>query len=76
MLKITVEIFPFGMESIKRVIGEATIVNLDTNKYEGLANYNLEFYEKDTGKLYKKKYIHNFQRDKGFWELIKKGLDE
>ncbi len=72
MLKITVEIVPYGDESKKRTIGSGFISN-DGTGGKNLASYNCEFYTLDTKENFISK-IKNHDRLKGFWHLIQKAL--
>lgn len=72
MLKITVEIIPFGVESLTRKLGEGYIIN-DGTGIGNKGNYNCEFKEFDKY-LEDKVKIKEFDRDRGFWELIYEAL--
>lgn len=71
MLRITVELIPFGIESKKREIGKCTIGNdLTGTKEKG--NYTM--FLKDENHQYASK-IKNFDRlNKSAWELLLEGL--
>jgi len=64
-LRVTVEIIPHGIESGRKILGCLEIVNVTEertwkNKYGEIADYR----------------VRGFPRSKGFWELIKKAIDE
>ena len=71
MLRVTIEVIPFGEEAMKEKVGEITIVN--DGKHEDkpqYGNYNVEVWDTKTEPT---KYIvpHHF-RDGGFWILLKR----
>lgn len=68
MIKITVELWPYGIEANKEVIGEMTIANDGTGtRYKG--NYTFKVWSK--GKLWKEGVITGFQRLRfNVWYLI------
>lgn len=76
MLRVTVEIVPFGIETKKHTIGVMNIVN------RGLSNPNLvgcDLYEyqvetvTDNGE-YHAAFVHEFKRSKGAWALIAQAI--
>jgi len=72
MLRITVEIVPYGDETMAREIGKGYIVNDGTGHYNK-GNYNCTFYETDINNKQSIK-LKNFDRSKGFWSLIGEAL--
>lgn len=73
MLRITVEIVPYGIESQAREIGKGYIVNDgtgDSNK----GNYSCKFIELDSNEEVSRKSKLTFDRKKGFWALIREAL--
>lgn len=72
MLRITVEIVPFGDESAAKTIGKGYIIN-DGTSVNNKANYDCIFKTTDKNKI-KKFKLRNFDRAKGFWELIGESL--
>ncbi|MFW6046955.1 MAG: hypothetical protein ACOCP4_04125 [Candidatus Woesearchaeota archaeon] len=72
MLRITVEIVPFGDELRSRVIGKGWISNDGTGNNNS-GNYNCTFIEKDRNVEYDLK-LKNFDRKMGFWKLIREAL--
>ena len=69
MIKVTVEILPFGFEEGRRTIGEMTIANDGTGNHE-TGNY----YGTVDGKKVLEKVL-NHKRAEGVWPLIKKMLE-
>ena len=69
MLRITVELVPFGDESRSKQIGKGYIVNDGTGDSK-TGNYDCTFYELDNDRKREVK-IKNFDRSKGFWSLIR-----
>ena len=67
MLKVIVEIWPFGDEKSKRVIGEMVIVNEGTGSPE-----HGDYYALADGKKVK---VKDFTRAHGFWSLLYRVLD-
>lgn len=74
MLRITVEIVPFGDESLSREIGKGYIIN-DKTGVNNKGNYDCKFLEIDKDKKHNLK-LKNFDRDNGFWKLIGEALNK
>ena len=72
MLRITVEIVPFGDETQSREIGKGYIVN-DGTGINNKANYDCTFREYDSNEKFSVK-LKKFDRAKGFWSLISEAL--
>jgi len=68
MIKITVEIIPFGFEELKRKVGIMTIVNDGTGtKKRGNYNYSMS----TGGRTWRKGRVENFPKLSGsVWNLI------
>jgi hypothetical protein len=78
MIKVTIELLPFGKSKGKTIIATGTIINnLTGNSRYG--NYDYELYD---GKvLYEKGKVSNFKRKNNMkmnciWELLRKVLKE
>lgn len=72
MLRITVEIVPFGNENAAREIGKGYVIN-DGTGTNNISNYNCIFKEIDNNKENKIK-VKGFNRKKGFWPLVGEAL--
>ena len=64
-LRVTVEIVPFGDESLKREIGRLNISNITydrtrENEYGEISDY----------------IVKGHRRSDGFWELVRKAIEE
>lgn len=70
MIRVTVEMVPFGNEKRKRLIGTAEIKNIGGNLNEGA--YTVDVVEE--GKPSQSAYVGNFRRTQGAWALIAKAL--
>jgi hypothetical protein len=71
MIRVRVEIVPFGIESDAREIGQMIIANDGTgDKYS--ANYG--FVYADTHGDHHEGTVKNFSRSKGFWNLVSRCL--
>jgi len=75
MIRITVELIPFGIKGLKRNIGEIVIINsIDHPKRPEYGNYEVTI--KDIGKdIIKELTITNHKRKEGVWVLLKKILE-
>lgn len=67
MLKLTLEIVPFGFEDLTRVIGKVTIENVGGTSE--LGNYSVRCGTKMV-------YIENFPREDGAWKLVALALSK
>jgi sorbitol-specific phosphotransferase system component IIA len=72
MLRVTVEIVPFGNEAEAHVIERMLITNVDTSS-NNIADY--EYVKTNKGNTYSGSY-NGFPRKYGAWELICQILDE
>lgn len=72
MLRITVEIVPFGNESAAKTIGKGYIVN-DGTSVNNKANYDCIFKELENNEKFSVK-VKLFDRARGFWALIGEAL--
>jgi hypothetical protein len=69
MLKITIEIIPWGKWELKKVIGTMSIVNDGSGTIEK-GNYTYTCCDEKNNIIYGG--IHkNFLRKRGFWQLMK-----
>lgn len=75
MIRITVELIPFGRKDLKRSIGEIIIINsIDHPKRPEYGNYEVTI--KDIGKdIIKELTITDHKREEGVWVLLKKILE-
>ena len=74
MLKITVELWPYGREYGKKELGSGHIINIGGSNTKG--NYKIELKDKG-GRFYKKGEIKDFPRKrKTAWELLYLGLKD
>lgn len=48
MLRVTIELVPFGVEAMAKTIAEVCIANVGTNNEENVANYEVAGYEVKT----------------------------
>ena len=70
MLKVTVELVPFGSQRNKRTIGQMEIANDATAKDRPkTGNYKYRVID-GKGDIVKHGAIKEFERKKGFWSLI------
>ena len=72
MLRITVEIVPFGDETKAREIGKGYIIN-DGTSVNNRANYDCTFRDYDSNEKFSLK-VNLFNRARGFWALIGEAL--
>lgn len=72
MLRITVELVPYGIEGAKRKIGEATVSKTNLGD---LGNYYCDFKELDNNKEFVVELVE-FDRSRGFWELLREALNK
>jgi hypothetical protein len=77
VIKVTVEIYPFGIAEEKRTIGELFIVNDCTGTTE-LGNYSFSInkIESDGGRHVSLGTVKKHKRYDGVWELIRKILNK
>lgn len=79
MLKITIELVPFGIKNASRKIGEIEIGNDGTSKDKDIGNYVVKLhkspeYAKKPG-IWKKGFVKNFPRKKlGPYDLLYRAL--
>ena len=75
MIRITVELVPFGYETMKRTIGTATIVNDGTGKpRQTRGNYNVKLMTA-AGRLWKECRVEGFPRTRlGAWDILYRAL--
>jgi hypothetical protein len=74
MLRVTVEIVPYGCESLKKKLHKIEIINDGEGSHE-LGNYVFYFENEETGK--RKKYtVKKHKRNDGCLELVRKGLEK
>jgi hypothetical protein len=69
MIRVTVEILPFGDKKYKRTLGVMYIAN-DASGDESVGNYDVYIEGKTAGK------VKGHRRPQGFWKLIRSALEE
>lgn len=70
MIKVIVELHPFGISENKKVIGEAKIWNDGSGDHTS-GNYKFEIYRKGSKKVWKEGEVKNFPRTKlNVWHLM------
>jgi hypothetical protein len=75
MLRVTIELVPFGMESMARTISEICIANVGGDEKENTANYEIAGYEHTDGKITELAWkLNNFSREDGALELVRQIL--
>lgn len=76
MIRITIELVPFGIESHKKLLGQAIISNnLTGTRQHG--NYGYALSEKDGKTVLRQGYVNGFPRlSKDVWHLLKCVLDD
>jgi len=76
MLRVTVELIPFGVEEAKRVLGTCDIANvtdLDDAKKRKSRDYAIDF--TDMGTFTRRQFkLLRHKREDGFWELIRRAI--
>ena len=73
MLRLTLEIVPFGIESHTRPIGMMHI-GLRHIEPGNLGQYHVWIYQAD-GELTKELDIHDHPRENGAWELVRRAVE-
>lgn len=73
MIRVTVELVPFGDENKAKVIGSMRIWNDLTGDRE-ISNYGVSLTE-ESGKVHSKE-VKNHIRQEGVWRLIRRALIE
>jgi len=71
MLRVRVEVVPFGVESNSREIGQMIIANDGTGDF---SSGNYVFVYSDTHGEYAEGTVKNFARAEGFWKLVSECL--
>lgn len=73
MLRITIELLPFGSIERRKVLRTAEIVNNGTGTISK-GNYDITFYG-ETGEVYRKTKVTGYQRKQlGPWNLIQEAI--
>lgn len=74
MLKIKIELYPYGREVGKQLLGEGYIINDGSSSKDTIGNYDVILKGKG-GRKYKQVKIKNFQRKKYVaWRLLYEAL--
>jgi hypothetical protein len=75
MLRVTVELVPYGIEEEAKVIGTMLIANDGTGDYR-TGNYGYVYTYADREHQIARGNIKNFPRSLGAWSLVKKILNK
>mgnify|MGYP001580238924 CR=1 FL=1 len=76
MLRVTIELVPFGIENQKRTLGTLIIAN-DGTGTPTRGNYEAHFYSRNNRRSHKVYTVHGFPRQtKSAWNLIWRLLNE
>jgi hypothetical protein len=73
MIRVTIEIVPFGNEGEKRKLGEITIVNDGTGTPE-IGNYKVYYWKPETGTVVAQ--VKKYNRENGFLKLLQKCINK
>lgn len=74
MLRITIELVPYGIESKKRILAQAIISNDGTGTINR-GNYQYSLYKTQLNRTYKEGKIKDFPRKSlGVWNLLHRVL--
>lgn len=74
MIKVTVELYPFGGEKNSEVLSTALIWNDGTSPTKRIGNYEGVVVD-NKGKVVRCLRVEDFKRlDRGVWELIERAL--
>ena len=71
MLRVTIELVPFGMEAMAKTISEICIANVGGDKEANVANYEVAGYENKYGTI--KEFatkVKSFDRNQGALNLV------
>lgn len=75
MLRVTIELVPYGMESLAKTIAEVCIANVETDKETNVANYEVAGYENKYGKIEEfAGEVKSFERNQGALKLVTESL--
>lgn len=76
MIRVTVELLPYGMEDHKETLGVAYIAN-DGTGTQNVGNYNVEFMKHGGKGLYKRTRVEGFPRRRLLaWDLLYRALQK
>jgi hypothetical protein len=73
MIKVTVELLPFGSKKAKKLLGVMTIFNNGTGDKE-TGNYEFSISTRDD--FGQPQELKDFKRSEGFWRLIQECLNK
>jgi hypothetical protein len=73
VIKVTIEIIPFGNENQRRKLGEINIIN-DATGTPDVGNYRIYYWKPDTGTLVTK--VKNYKREDGYLKLLQKCINK
>ena len=72
MIRVTIEIYPFGFFTLKRLLGTVDIINDGTGDAK-IGNYKIKAHTAHQNRLVRQFEIKNHRReDQSFWQLLKK----
>ena len=75
MLRVTIELVPYGMEALAKTISEICIENVSGDKEANIGNYEVAGYEHKDEKIIELAWIlNNFPREDGALELLRQVL--
>ena len=72
MIRVTIEIVPYGLESMAKTVSEICIANLGANENAKLADYEAAGYHITTGEQMQEfaMNLENYARDSGVIQLV------
>ena len=75
MLRVTIELVPYGMEALAKTISEICIANVGTDKETNVANYEVAGYENKYGRIQEFAVeVKSFDRNAGALALLREVL--
>ena len=75
MIKVTVELWPFGMQEHKKLLAEMDIYNDATGDVHS-GNYGVRTYRKGTKSVTRRGYVTGYKRKREHvWKLVRKALE-
>jgi hypothetical protein len=73
MIRVTIEIIPFGVEAKRRKLGEINIIN-DSTGTPYIGNYRIRYWEEDLETI--DKTVKNHKREDGYLKLLQKCINK
>ena len=75
MLRVTIELVPYGMEALAKTISEICIENVSGDKEANIGNYEIAGYEIEDGKIQEfATEVKSFNRNDGALALVREIL--